>query len=376
MSISFRVFPSAGAVGRDVWNSMALDVSPMVEWEYFHALEESGSVSEERGYRPCHLAACADGIPFALAPLYERDRAWVEFGDGGLTEFMTEITGLPFNRGLVGSIPYTPVPGYEFLHHPGVDPVAADKLLLDYIDYMCINRKLLTSRIYFVSIGSQHLHSMLRQQGYMSLESQYYLWFNRSYEGFDDYLMTFKSSRRTKIKRELKTIRGQGIRLSVVDGREAPAAYFETIYQLYLRTWNKHMGRRVLPFLNGTFFEILGRYFRNRIFFSLASRLGGEVGMALFYRKEKSIFGRYWGCFEEVPFLHFATCYYHPIQYAIQNGLEIMDPGFGGDHKLIRGYEIVPVHHYIKFHGERPRRIAISILHQMRDFPARGADGD
>jgi len=368
MSISFRVFSSAEAVGRDVWNALALRASPMAEWEYFYSLEESGSVSEERGYRPCHLAAYAGKFPIALAPLYERDRAWVEFGDGGLIEFLTEITGLPFHLGLVGSIPYTPAPGYEFLRRPDADPIMTDKMLLDYIDYMCRNRKLLTSRIYFVSMGSPHLHSLLRQQGYMSLRSQYYLWFNRGYGDFDDYLKSFRSSRRTKIKRELRTIREQGIRLSVVDGKDAPAAYFDDVYQLYLRTWTKHMGLRVLPFLNGTFFELLGRYFRHRIFFSLASLMGGNVGMALFYHKAKSIFGRYWGCFDEVPFLHFATCYYHPIQYAIENGVESMDPGFGGEHKLIRGYEVVPIYHYIKFHGERPRRMAVSILQQMREI--------
>ena len=320
MSIWFEVFSSAEAAGRELWNSLALNASPMAEWEYFYALEKSGSVSEERGYRPCHLAVYADGIPIAIAPLYERDRAWVEFGDGGLIEFLTEITGLPFHLGLVGSIPYTPVPGYEFLRRPDVDPMATDKMLLDYIDYMCAKRKLLTSRIYFASASAPHLHTLLLRQGYMSLKSQYFLWFNRSYRDFDDYLVSFRSSRRTKIKRELRFIRDQGIDLSVVEGEAAPAEYFDAIHQLYLRTWAKHMGTRVPPFLNKAFFELLGRHFRRRTFFSVASQSGENLGMALFYRKAKRIFGRYWGCFQEVPFLHFATCYYHPIRYAIEKG--------------------------------------------------------
>ena len=242
MSIWFEVFSSAEAVGRELWNSLALNASPMAEWEYFYALEQSGSVSEGRGYRPCHLVVHADGIPVALAPLYERDRAWVEFGDGGLIEFLTEITGLPFHLGLVGSIPYTPVPGYEFLRRPDVDPMATDKMLLDYIDYMCMKRKLLTSRIYFASTASPHLRTLLLRQGYMSLKSQYFLWFNRGYKDFDDYLNSFRSSRRTKIKRELRSIRDRGIDLSVVEGEAAPAEYFEAIYQLYLRTWGQAHG--------------------------------------------------------------------------------------------------------------------------------------
>lgn len=370
MSISFKAFSSAEAIERNLWNSLAADASPVMDWEYFHALEASGSVSEERGYRPCHLVAYAGKIPVALAPLYERDRAWVEFGDGGLIEFLTEITGLPFHSGLVGTIPYTPVPGYQFLHRPDTDALKANKMLLDYIDFMCANRGLSTSRIYFVSQGAPQLHSLLREQGYITLQSQYLLWFNKDYRKFDDYLGSFRSSRRTKIKRELRTVGKQGIHFDIVDGQEAPAEYFELIYQLYLRTWTKHMGVGVTPFLNSGFFRRLADEFRHRVFFSVASRSNGPVGMALFYKKSGSIYGRYWGCFEEVPFLHFATCYYQPIRYAIEQGIGTMDPGFGGEHKIIRGYEVAPIHHYIKFHGERQRQIAVSVLQQMRETPS------
>jgi predicted N-acyltransferase len=88
--------------------------------------------------------------------------------------------------------------------------------------------------------------------------------------------------------------------------------------------------------------------------------------MALFYEKGGHLYGRYWGCFQEIPFLHFATCYYHPIAYAIEKGLAVMDPGFGGEHKLIRGYEVVPIYHYIKFHGKKEHDIAEAIMKKLR----------
>ena len=93
----------------------------MMEFEYLHALEKSGSISADKGYSPSHLALYDGSNIVAIAPLYQRDRAWVEFGDGGLMEFLTELTGLPFSSGLVGSIPYTPVPGYDFLVGPARD---------------------------------------------------------------------------------------------------------------------------------------------------------------------------------------------------------------------------------------------------------------
>ena len=110
-----KIFSRIEEIPSEEWNSLALHAAPMLEFEYLHALEKSGSISADRGYIPAHLALYDGSKIIAIAPLYLRDRAWVEFGDGGLLEFLTELTGLPFGSGLVGSIPYTPVPGYDFL---------------------------------------------------------------------------------------------------------------------------------------------------------------------------------------------------------------------------------------------------------------------
>jgi predicted N-acyltransferase len=366
MAIHFRTFSSVAAIAREEWNQLAAPASPMMEWEYFYALEKSRSISEQKGYYPCHLVAYNDHEPIALAPLFERDRAWVEFGDGGLLELLSDMTGIPFNHGLVGTIPFTPVPGYQFLHRSTVDPGETSRLLLDYMDFYCESRNLLTSRIYFVSPSATHLHALLREKGYLRLKTEYSLWFNHHYTTFEDYLRTFKSSRRTKIRRELREVREHGIDIRMVSGENAPSKYYDLVHELYRRTWTKHMGTRINPFLNDTFFRLLAAYFMHRCTFAVASQNNHHVAMALFYHKSGSLYGRYWGCFEEIPFLHFATCYYRPIEYAIQQGITLMDPGFGGEHKLLRGYEVIPAHHYLKFYGERERRAAFSILTQMK----------
>jgi hypothetical protein len=371
MTTTFETFSGTAQLDRSLWNALASRANPMMEWEYFQALENSGSVSGECGYTPSHLVVYDGGEPVALAPLYERNRAWVEFGDGGLLEFLTEFTGMPFHRGLLGSIPFTPVPGYEFLHAPSISKHDACDLLLDHIDRLCESRGLYTSRIYFVSKEAQELHESLRERGYIALQNQYSYWFNHDYRSFADYLQSFKSSRRTKIKRELRSVRDLGIRVDMVSGQEAPDAYFSEMHALYLRTWNKHMGEGIRPFLNGAFFQALEDTFRHRIMFSVAEKSQERLGLAIFYHKGRQIFGRYWGSFTEVPFLHFSTCYYSPIDYAIRSGFQAMDPGFGGDHKLIRGFEAVPVYHYIKFHGEEPARIAMTILRRLWSNVAR-----
>ncbi len=362
-----RILSGIEEIAREDWNALALHGAPILDWEYICALEKSGSVSQEKGYRPSHMAVYDGSRPVLIAPLYERDRAWVEFGDGGLIEFLTELTGLPFHSGLVGSIPFTPIPGYDFLHsNDNPDLLKAYRYLLRQIDELCTDRGLSTSRIYFVAPDSP-LHAVLSENGYTSLTSVHLQWLNRGYHSFEDYLGTFKSSRRTKIKREWRSVHDQGIELEWVKGTEATEAHYEDMHLLYRRTWTKHMGFGIRPFLNQSFFKMLGENFRHRSSFSVSSMRGKPVAMALFYHKRDTMYGRYWGCFREMPFLHFATCYYFPIAYGISNGIRSMDPGFGGEHKYIRGFESSPVSHYIKFYDEKQRRIAHAVLEQMRD---------
>jgi hypothetical protein len=368
----FETLRGVASFDRTVWNLMAETASPMMEWDYYFCLEESASVSPQRGYQPCHLVLLDGDEPVAVAPLFARDRAWVEFGDGGLLELLAEMTGYPFHRGVVGTIPFTPVPSYQFLHRPDVDAFQVHQALLNQIDALCAESHYVTSRIYFVAPTAHHLHSLLHAQGYISLKSDYYLWKNHDYADFEDFLKTFKSSRRTKIKRELRTIRDAGIETTMAPGTSAPASWYADIYRFYLATWNKHMGSELRPFLNEAFFRLLGEEFRHRIRFSVASRSEANIAMAIFYEKAGNLYGRYWGLSEPVPFLHFATCYYNPIRYAIETRMRSMDPGFGGEHKLHRGYEISPAYHYIKFHGATERRVAYSILNQIQTHAAKG----
>lgn len=361
-----RIISRIEDIPRDEWNGLAQGSSPILDWEYLYALENSGSVSSGRGYKPSHLAVYDGTRLIAAAPFYERDRAWVEFGDAGLIEFLSELTGLPFHSGLVGNVPYTPIPGYDFLHGPGMQSSEANAFLLERIDELCRDRGLSTSRIYFVAPDSG-LHSALVENGYVSLTSPYLMWFNRDYATFEDYLKSFKSSRRTKIKREWRSIRESGVTMRMVAGIDAPDSYFDDLHLLYRHTWTKHMGPGMRPFLNESFFRLLAENYRHRCSFVVSSLNGKRIAMALFYGKSNKLYGRYWGCFREMPFLHFATCYYFPIFHGIANGVKLIDPGFGGEHKFIRGFENTPVSHYIKFYDEKQRRIAYSVLDQMRD---------
>ena len=76
----------------------------------------------------------------------------------------------------------------------------------------------------------------------------------------------------------------------------------------------------------------------------MAKRDGRYIAGALNLFGEGVLFGRNWGAADYVPFLHFETCYYQAIDFAIARGLKRVEAGAQGEHKLLRGY--LPVQTY------------------------------
>jgi hypothetical protein len=40
----------------------------------------------------------------------------------------------------------------------------------------------------------------------------------------------------------------------------------------------------------------------------------------------------------EVPYLHFEVCYYAGIRHCLERGIDVFEPGAGGEHKRARGF--------------------------------------
>ena len=79
----------------------------------------------------------------------------------------------------------------------------------------------------------------------------------------------------------------------------------------------------------------------NNVVLVLASTGGLPIAGALNLKGNDTLFGRNWGCIADYKFLHFETCYYCAIEYAIDHGLARVEAGTQGPHKLQRGYEPV-----------------------------------
>ena len=82
----------------------------------------------------------------------------------------------------------------------------------------------------------------------------------------------------------------------------------------------------------------------NDIVLFLCQKNGKWIAGALNFIGRDTLFGRYWGCIENYPCLHFEVCYYLAIEFAIKNNLSRVEAGAQGEHKLARGYLPVPTY--------------------------------
>jgi len=90
----------------------------------------------------------------------------------------------------------------------------------------------------------------------------------------------------------------------------------------------------------------------DRVLLIMAKRSGRYIAGAINFIGDDCLYGRHWGCLENLPCLHFEVCYYQAIEFAITNKLDRVEAGAQGEHKLARGY--VPVTTYSAHHIANP----------------------
>ena len=108
-------------------------------------------------------------------------------------------------------------------------------------------------------------------------------------------------------------------------------------------------------YLTKRFFPLLSERLGDQVVLMLAERDGVPVAGALNLVGDGALFGRNWGCRGDWPFLHFELCYYRAIDFAIEHGLQRVEAGAQGEHKIQRGYLPAVTHsaHWIAHPGLR-----------------------
>lgn len=340
------------------WDALVPAGQPFLRHAFLSALEDSGSVSRQTGWAAEHLVLERDGEVRALLPAY---RKWHSFGeyvfDHGWAD-ACERAGIAYYPKLLGAVPFSPVSGPRLL---SADPADA-LLLLQALPKYLVKGELSGAHINFTDSSLDE--QMLGQPGWMERLGCQFHWRNRGYRDFQDFLDTLSSRKRKQMRKEREQVTGQGIDFQWLRGDELDQARWDFVYRCYANTYAV---RRRAPYLTREFFSLLAERMPEALRVVVARQNGRDVAMALSLVGGDSFYGRYWGCLDEFDRLHFETCFYQGMDYAIAEGLQRFDAGAQGEHKLIRGFEPVLTRswHYLRHAGLR--RAVDEFLAQERD---------
>jgi uncharacterized protein len=338
------------------WDRLAKPLkTPFLEWEWLHNLETSGSATPSNGWQPIHLVIWEGEDLVAAAPLYIKGHSYGEFVFDNQWADLSHRLGIKYYPKLLGMTPFTPAVGYRFLIADDRDEEILTEIMLKEIDRFCQKNKLSGCSFLFVD---PDWRVIVERYGFKSWLHYSYIWSNNDFQNFDDYLTQFNANQRRNIKRERKAVYQAIPIVKVLEGEDIPQHLFTDIYRFYSNTCDKfYWGSK---YLTKKFFDNLFPNYRHRVVLVAAYRDEGEekpLGLSFCLRKDDRLYGRYWGCFEEYDCLHFEACYYKPIDWAIQQNIQMFDPGAGGSHKRRRGFPATPNHSLHKFYHPRMSQI-------------------
>ncbi len=354
-------------VPQAAWDALAQPLkTPFLEWEWLNNLETSGSATAKTGWLPNHLTVWRDRQLIAAAPLYIKGHSYGEFVFDHQWADLAHRLGVRYYPKLLGMTPFTPATGYRFLIAPGEDEDEITELMVAAIDHFCDKNRISGCHFLFVD---PEWRPVIERQGFTNWLHHSYIWQNKDFKTFDDYLSVFNANQRRNIKRERKAVAQAGVRIEILTGEEIPKSLFPMIYNFYSSTCDKFMWGS--KYLTRKFFEQLHPNYSDRVVLVAAYREGDDrhpVGMSFCLTKGDQLYGRYWGCFEEFDCLHFDACYYTPIEWGIANGIQMFDPGAGGRHKRRRGFPATPNHSLHRFYNVRLTQILRNYIGEINEM--------
>ncbi|HEU0043221.1 GNAT family N-acetyltransferase [Sphingomonas sp.] len=360
-AVTARLADGVAAIPAADWNACAGTANPFVGHAFLAALEASGSVGGRSGWQPVPVIVDgADGTPAAVAPAYLKQHSQGEYVfDHGWADAWQRAGGNYYPKLLIAA-PFSPVPGPRLLLR---DRNAAPALIAA-LEAVTDQHGLSSAHTTFVAPEQVPL---FEAAGWLIRQGTQFHWQNEGYATFDDFLAQLASRKRKAIRKE-RAAAVEGLTVRHLVGAEIGPREWAAFWRFYQDTGARKWGT---PYLTRTFFPLLGEALGDRVLLILAERDGMPIAGALNLIGDDTLYGRYWGCTEEVPFLHFELCYYQAIDAAIARGLKTVEAGAQGEHKLARGYVPVPTWsaHYLPDPGFR--RAVADFLVREREAVAR-----
>lgn len=342
MSLQADLLNGMSEISAQDWDALACPegraIDPFTTHRFLAALDASGSTGKGTGWQTRPLVL-RDGAAVAALPLYVKSHSQGEYiFDHGWAQALERAGGSYYPK-LQVAVPFTPATGKRFLG----DPKWREALLETAISIADQNS---LSSLHFTFCTEEEAEALAGKYGLLHRITQQFHWENNSYADFDGFLAALSSRKRKMIRKERETARASGLTIRSLTGAQIESQHWDAFWQFYQDTGARKWGT---PYLTRSFFDEVQRTMRDDVLLVLAFDGETPVAGALNFIGRETLFGRYWGCRQEHPCLHFELCYYQAIEWAIANGLARVEAGAQGEHKLARGYLPTPVHslHYI-----------------------------
>ncbi|WP_462387710.1 GNAT family N-acetyltransferase [Acidovorax sp. Q11] len=383
-AIIARVLASPLDVDAAAWNALLAQQShptPFLRHEYLAALHESGSATPRTGWVPRFMTLWEGDTLVAACPLYLKNHSYGEYVFDWAWASAYEQHGVPYYPKAVVAVPFTPVPGARLLARDG----ATQALLLQAVRQWCKQEGVSSVHMLFAS-GEDVQTSA--EQGLMLRHTVQFHWKNvaptlgtgvsslpqagegppaspgrgalaalgrpggssNHFTDFDHFLASLSQDKRKKIRQERRRVAEAGVRFRWSRGADISAADWDFFYRCYERTYLEHGNP---PYLTRDFFARMAAHMPEAWLLFVAERDGRPIATSLIAigaspsggngQKDQNLvaYGRYWGALERVDCLHFEACYYQPLQWCIDHGVQRFEGGAQGEHKMARA--LLPV---------------------------------
>lgn len=329
--IDIQILNSIDEVDARQWNALITDNNPFSRHEFLSALETNHCVGEKFGWIPRHIAILESKQLIGGAILYEKYNNYGEFVFDHAWYNAYERHGLAYYPKLVSAIPYTPASGNRILYQKNHEKLVFSAVF-DAICKICEKSKISSWHCLFANHNEQEL---LKTYGLSERIDCQFHWNNQNYDNFDDFLANLRKKKRKNIRQERKRLMQSDIKIRQLDGNSATQTDWQNFANFYQQTFLEKSGT---PTLNLNFFQQIAKTMPDQVLLFLADLDGDCIAGSLMFKSDTRLYGRHWGCIEQVDFLHFELCYYQGIEYAIKHKLQVFEPGAQGEHKVSRGF--------------------------------------
>lgn len=338
--LELKWLDSFSEIEEDDWNLLVPDDNPFYHLRFLKALENSRSIGVETSWQIRLLLAYKDSKIIAALVNFQK---WDSYGEY-IFDFewaqAYQRAGLSYYPKLSLAIPFTPTTGNRILIQKNISN--KEQLVSSLLEEAVQYAKAEGHSSYHVLFHTEEEDAYFQRTKFSQRLTHQYHWINRGYQSFDDYLAALKKDKRKSIRKERESIRNSSLQIVILEKEQIDPELWQVYWSFYQNTHSKKWGQ---AYLRKEFFQEIFQTFRDHLILVLAKDASGKpIAGTLNFRGKNILFGRYWGAVEDIPNLHFELCYYQLIDYAIANQLDKFEAGAQGEHKYLRGFEVVPIY--------------------------------